>query len=256
MNVPVNDTGSGDEFGGHAMSCPACPGEGATEALTVRTAMTPNPYTVGPGTGYKEIAALLANRAVSAVPVVDAEGHLLGVVSEADLLHKREESGRAGRRAHFARHTTRERLRKAGGTRARELMTAPALTVDAGEPLSAAARELDRRGVRRLFVVSGGRLVGVLARRDLLRGYLRSDDEIRHDIAREVFIRVLWVEPDTVGIAVEHGVVTLLGRLERSSDAALAGRLAGEVPGVVAVRNRLDYVWKDHPDGKRARMRS
>ncbi|PRX45857.1 BON domain-containing protein [Prauserella shujinwangii] len=225
-------------------------------APDVRSVMTPRPYTVGPDTGFQEIAALLARQAISAVPVVDAEGHVLGVVSEADLLHRQERAGRDTRRVRFGGRAVRERLRKASGTCARELMTAPALTVDAAQPVPVAARELSRSGVRRVFVVSGGRLVGVLARRDLLRGYLRSDEEVRRDIAVEVFGRALWVQPDTVGIAVEHGVVTLLGRMERRSDAARAGRLAAAVPGVLEVRNRLGYVWDDQPDRRHSRARS
>ncbi|MFD1050185.1 FBP domain-containing protein, partial [Kibdelosporangium lantanae] len=71
---------------------------------------------------------------------------------------------------------------------------------------------------RRLCVLDHGRLVGVVSRRDLLKVFLRSDDEIRVDIEREVFQRVLWADPSAVTVIVDHGVVTLTGTVERRSE--------------------------------------
>ncbi|MFC0111097.1 CBS domain-containing protein [Kibdelosporangium aridum] len=127
-------------------------------------------------------------------------------------------------------------------------MTVPVRAVDANESVSFAARELNRRGVRRLFVIDHGRLVGVVSRRDLLRVFLRSDEEIRHDVEREVFQRVLWVNPSAVVVSVHNGTVTLNGQLGKRSEVAIAARLITSIPGVVDVRNRLDYVWNDEPD--------
>jgi CBS domain-containing protein len=124
-------------------------------------------------------------------------------------------------------------------------MTVPVRAVGPDESVSFAARELHRRGVKRLFVIDHGRLVGVVSRRDLLKVFLRSDEEIRVDIEREVFQRVLWADPNAVTVAVNRGVVILSGQLDRRSEVEIAGRLAPTIPGVVEVRNRLEHACND-----------
>jgi len=195
--------------------------------LTVATVMTKDPVTVTPDTKFKDIVVVLSQHGISAVPVVRGDGAPIGVVSETDLTRGQES----------VQHAT-------GGT-AREVMSPRVLAVDANESVNFAARELHRRGVRRLLVLDHGRLVGVVSRRDLLKAFLRSDDEVRLDIEREVFHRTLWADPSMVTVAVDRGVATLTGSLERRSEVEIAGRLTGTVPGVVAVRNRLDHSWDD-----------
>lgn len=207
--------------------------------MTVGAVMTRNLSTVTPDTEFKDVAALLAREAISAVPVVDADGTLEGVVSEADLLPKEEYVGAThrrfgGRRAH-----------KAAALRARDLMTSRVRTVDIRAQLPAVARELARGGMRRLFVLDEGKLVGVVARRDLLGVFLRPDDEVRDEVRGEVFELALHADPVSYSVTVKNGLVTLLGRLERKSAAVAAGTLTALVPGVVDVCNRLDYVWDD-----------
>jgi CBS domain-containing protein len=188
--------------------------------LTVATVMTKDPVTATPDTKFDDILALLGQHGINAVPVVRWDGTPVGVVSATDL------------------------DAVPGGT-AKDVMSPRVLAVDAGESVNFAARELHRRGVRRLFVLDHGRLVGVVSRRDLLKVFLRSDDEIRLDVEREVFQRVLWADPSAVAVTVVHGVVTLAGTLERRSDVEIAARLTGTVPGVVQVRNRLNHTWDD-----------
>ena len=133
--------------------------------------MTTDGVTVPPGLPYKAVADLLVQRGVSAVPVVDATGRVVGVVSEADLLAQLEYADRTPRHPLSARRMP-YRSRKAVGDTAGELMTAPAVTVHATETATRAARLLDAAGIKRLPVVDdGGRLVGIVARRDLLRLY-------------------------------------------------------------------------------------
>ncbi|GAB3887635.1 hypothetical protein GCM10029964_053940 [Kibdelosporangium lantanae] len=137
--------------------------------------------------------------------------------------------------------------RKAAALVAKDLMTAKVYAVAPEDTLTAAARELARRGVRRLFVVDGGKVVGVVSRRDLLSIFRRTDDDIKQEIMQEVLIRTLWADPKTVGVMVENGVVTMVGRLERKCEVEIAGRLAAQIPGVVEIRNGLDYIWNDTP---------
>jgi CBS domain-containing protein len=193
--------------------------------LTVASVMTTKPFTVAPDTDFKTVIDLLAEKAISAVPVVDGDGVPVGVVSEADLLRRR-----------------------ASGIRARDLMSSPVFAVAPAESLIFAARELSRRGVRRLFVVDHGRLVGVVSRRDLLRVFLRSDKDILEEIRHEVFQLALATDLTSVNVTVQRGVATMIGRLERRSEVEIASRLVPRIPGVVDVRNRLDYTWNDLPE--------
>ncbi|MFD4196873.1 CBS domain-containing protein [Amycolatopsis thermoflava] len=159
------------------------------------------------------------------------------MVSEADLLPRGEAAG--------GRVRGRARRRKAAALLARDLMTSPVRTVDVGDPLPAVAKRLSGYHVRRLFVLDGGKLVGVIARRDLMGVYLRPDTDVQAEVETEVFARVLRARPGSYRVSVTGGCVTLLGLLERRSAVRIAGELTAQVPGVLEVRNRLDYVWQD-----------
>ncbi|MEV4313514.1 CBS domain-containing protein [Actinocrispum sp. NPDC049592] len=192
--------------------------------LTVATVMTKDPVTVAPDTPFKDIADVLDRNKIASVPVVGRDGVPVGVVTQLDLAGKQ-------------------------GVRAADVMTLRVLAVDAGESVSFAARELNNRGVHRLYVLDHGRLVGVVSRRDLLKVFLRSDEEIRVDIEREVFQRTLWADMSQVTVTVTQGEATLTGQLDRRSEVEIAGRLTATIPGVVDVRNKLDHTWDDHHRG-------
>lgn len=206
--------------------------------------MTADVVTATPDMGYKAVADLLIERSVSALPVIDAERHVLGVVSEADLLAKLEYADRAPRHPLAARRL-RAGSGKAAGDTVAELMTAPAVTVRATETETRAARLMDAAGVKRLPVVDeDGRLVGIVSRRDLIRLYTRSDNEIRAVVAEGV-LRGLWIDPAALNIEVRDGVVTLAGRVERRSTAVIAVSFIQATPGVVDVVDRLSYTVDD-----------
>lgn len=219
-------------------------------ATTVADVMTRQVVTVEPDTPFKDIVDVFVTEGISAVPVVDRAGTVLGIVSEADLLRKEEhlDDEEDARLPALALPHTRTAWRKAAGLTARDVMTAPAVMVTSEAFLPDVARMLARRKLRRLVVVNGGKLVGIVARRDLLRDFQRSDDDIRHEIEQDVFVRTLWADLDTVRATVEHGVVTLTGRLEYQADVDIAVRLVRAMPGVVAVKNRLDYFWNGQAD--------
>ncbi|MEU5940462.1 CBS domain-containing protein [Micromonospora sp. NPDC047548] len=204
--------------------------------------MTREVATAGEETPYRDIVDMLIRRGISAVPVVDGFQRVLGVVSEADLLHKVERAGNPDERRVFEGRRRRVAREKADALVAKELMTAPAVTTYPESSLPAAARLMDREVVKRLPVLDDlGRLVGIVTRSDLLRVHLRSDAEIREDVVQEVLRRVLAVRDGLVTVQVRDGEVTLDGRLDRRSAADLAVRLAGQVSGVVRVVDTIGY---------------
>ena len=214
----------------------------------VKDLMTTPVVTVEPTTPFKEIAATMAERRVSALPVLDGEGRVTGIVSEADLLLKEEfPEGPAGGHLFQSRRQRVERSKAAGDTAA-ELMTAPAVTVGPDATVTEAARLLHRHGIKRLPVVDpAGPLLGIVSRADLLKVFLRADAEITQEIRQEVLLRALWVDPDSVTITVRDGIVTLTGQLERRSLIPIAVSLVHGIDGVVDVVDRLTFELDDSP---------
>ncbi|HET6708038.1 CBS domain-containing protein [Amycolatopsis sp.] len=206
-------------------------------AVVVSAVMTADPITVSTNTPFKDIAALLTGNGISAVGVLDKTGALVGVVSEADLLPHLWEDRKP-------RWRDRRLARKATACVAKDLMTSPAVTIDAEATLAAAAAEFARTGVRRLFVLRNGKVAGVLSRRDLVAVFTRGDADLEREITDRVRDR-LNLGPDRVRVQVRAGVVMVVGRVERRSDIDPVTRLIHELSGVVEVRNRLDYVWND-----------
>jgi CBS domain-containing protein len=206
--------------------------------------MTREVVTVAVDMGYKEIADLMVRHSVSAVPVVDADRRVLGVVSEADLLAKLEYADRVPRHLLATRRLKAGRQKAAGDT-ARELMTAPAVTVRAGETVTGAARLMEAARVKRIPVVDvDGRLVGIVSRRDLVRLYTRPDREVREAVVDGV-LRSLWIDPGLVRVGVRSGVVTLSGHLDRRSLAEIVMSLSRATPGVVDVLDEVTYAIDD-----------
>lgn len=221
----------------------------------VRDVMTRQVVAVRQSAPFREIVKVLTRHGISAVPVVDARRRVLGVVSEADLLAKVEFAGDGGEPYLFEGRRHRVARDKSAATSAGGLMSGPVLTVPATASVVEAAKLLESTGVRRLPVVDGrGRLVGIVSRRDLLTVFLRPDAEIRNEIADEVLGRLLRVGPGAIRVDAAGGVVTLAGEVECRSLAALAGRLAERVDGVVCVVNAIGYQRDDTVTSALARM--
>lgn len=208
--------------------------------------MTTAVVTVRPDMPYRDVVDTLAGHRVSAAPVVDDNGHVVGVVSEADLLHRIEFVGEEHERRVFASRRRRDAHQKAHGAVARDLMSRPAVTVSSGTPLVAAAKLMERERVKRLPVTDEhGRLRGIVSRSDLLRVHQRPDAQIEQEVIDEVLRRTLWVEPGSVLVDVDRGVVTLTGRTDRHSTKQLAIKLTQAVPGVVSVVDGLGFEFDD-----------
>jgi CBS domain-containing protein len=221
----------------------------------VRDVMTTVVVTVAPDRGFKQIVDVLADFKVSAVPVVDADGVVVGLVSEADLLHKVEFGTDAPTRL-FEGRIRRESRAKASGQTAHELMSSPAITIDPSASIGMAARLMEQRRVKRLPVVdeATGRLVGIVSRRDLLRPYLRPDSEIKDDVAISVLRDSMWIDPAGIEILVDDGRVVLRGRVDRRTTATIAERLVQALDGVVAVDNELTWEFDDMAVSRRRYM--
>jgi CBS domain-containing protein len=236
---------------------PTGPEEVAVSRWRIKDVMTTEVVAVPSDKPFKEIVDLLADRGISAVPVVDDQNRVVGVVSEADLLHKTEFAGEsvANRLLESRRHRTARK--KAVGEVAGELMSAPAVTVSRETTLVEAARTMEEKDVKRLPVLDAdGRLVGIASRRDLLKVFLQSDAAIRAEVRERVFRRGMWINPALVSVEVDDGVVTLAGELERRSVASVAVQLTRAVDGVVAVVDRLTYGYDDTADRRASRYMS
>jgi CBS domain-containing protein len=208
----------------------------------VKDLMTTQVVTVGPGTPFKEIVARLAEHRVSAVPVVDGDRRVLGVVSEADLLLKEEFPHPDQDIPLFWTRRRRLEREKAAGSTARDLMTVAVASISPGATVPEAARRMHTAGVKRLPVVEqGGRLAGIVSRSDLLKVFNRSDEDIRREIVDEVVVREFMLDPSRFSITVCDGVVVLEGQVERLSLLPWVVRAVHGVEGVVRVENRLAY---------------
>ncbi|MER5915644.1 CBS domain-containing protein [Streptomyces sp. NPDC001982] len=200
----------------------------------VSDVMTRTVVALGAGAAFKDIVRTMRQWNISALPVLDADERVVGVVSEADLLPKEEfRDGDPDRYTQLRRLTD---LAKAGAVTAEELMTAPAVTVDATATLAQAARLMAVHQVKRLPVVDGhGVLKGMVSRSDLLKVFLREDEDIAEEVRREVVARLFVLPDERVETAVHDGVVTLTGRIHDTSLAPVAARLTRTVEGVVDV---------------------
>jgi CBS domain-containing protein len=206
---------------------------------SVRSVMTGTVVAALEAAEYKEIVDMLIRYRVSALPVIDAERRVVGVVSEVDLAHKLEYATGDPAAPLFERRRQRRARAKAGGDTATELMSSPAVTIQPHATVVEAARRMDDAGVKRLPVVDGdGRLVGIVTRSDLLRVYRRSDGDIRADVMDETGL-------SEVDVTVHRGVVTLRGSTDLRSTARIAVRLARAVTGVVDVVDELTYARDD-----------
>jgi CBS domain-containing protein len=204
--------------------------------------MTKSVVTVDRITPYKDIARLLAEHRISGVPVLRMGREVVGVVTEADLLAA--QAGAMQRmRSMTRRHWLRGRRRHPALT-AGELMTSPAVTIEAHASVPAAARLMSTHHIRRLPVVNGhGRLIGIVSRRDLLSVFLRPDEDIAADV-RAVLDEILAEGPDEAHVSVRDGIVTLTGTLDPNAGPhgdliPVAFRLMWDIDGVVDIIDRL-----------------
>ncbi|QLJ02435.1 CBS domain-containing protein [Streptomyces sp. NEAU-sy36] len=215
---------------------------------TVEELMTREVVRARQDTSFKELARLLEENDITAVPVVDELDRPVGVVSEADLLRKSADQADPAGLAP-APHLEAEERARAEGTRAEEVMSAPAVCARPEWTVVEAARLMEQRHVKRLPVVDeADRLVGVVSRADLLRVFLRRDEAIREEINRDLLRGTLLLDPRDVTAEVRDGRVTLTGIVEFRTQIRVIEQLCRGVDGVVSVSGSLTFRTDDTRD--------
>ncbi len=216
--------------------------------LTARDLMTPDVVTVPLATPVLAIARLLAERGISAVPVLGEHGDVMGVVTEADLI--RRLAGEVERPASWFRSLfvnpgeEAERYARTHGLRAADVMTEEVVSVTADTSAGEIAALMEERGIRRVLVVEDGRLKGLVSRADLLRALVAepsevadcSDDRIRRAVLA-LMRKQPWVDSFHTLVEVKDGVVEFHGFMRDEGVKRGLRVLAESVPGVRAVRD-------------------
>lgn len=210
--------------------------------------MTREVTSVSPDTSLRDLAMLLNERHISGAPVVDDDGTVVGVISEADLLVK-QLSRPLSHRLPFEwilgeRHDPEE-LRRRAATTVSGAMSSPAVTIDVDRPVREAANLMVDRGVNRLPVLEDGRLVGIVTRADLVGAYLHLDQDINDAVREKVLRRTMWLDPDAFDVEVREGVVRIAGNVDRRTTAGIVERLIGITDGVIEVQSEITWNWDD-----------
>lgn len=218
--------------------------------MRVREIMTSSVITVGPDAPVADIARQLVEHRISALPVVDGEGRLLGIVSERDLL-RRHEIGTEGRHSRWVEFlmddaSLAREYQKSHGARASDVMTRHLACIGEEASLSDLAELMEARKVKRVPVVSGGRLVGIVSRADMVRALAKavsgekpapgsiSDVAIRAELERRMSGES-WIGGMFLQTSVQDGIVEFSGLLSVAEKRHALRALAEAVPGVSKV---------------------
>jgi CBS domain-containing protein len=220
--------------------------------MLAKDAMTSDVVTARPDTTVTELARRLLNRRISALPVTDTEGCIVGIVSEGDLLRRRE-LGTEQRHSWWLEvfgdpDALARDYAKAHGLTAADIMTNPVMCVEETAPLAAVANILETHAIKRVPVLRDGKLVGIISRADLMRAFVAiaapappgsADDRAIERALRARLNDESWARGAMVNLVVDNGVVALCG-FARSDEHRRALRvLAKEIPGVRAIDDRL-----------------
>ncbi len=224
--------------------------------MDAKDIMTAEVATVAPDTSVREIAALLLERRISATPVLDGAGHLVGIVSEGDLM-KRQDIGTAGARSWWLDLVSSSEARaadyvKSHGATARDVMSTSMVTVSPDTPIGKIAEMLEKHHIKRVPVVADGKLVGIVSRADLLRALVAQKEHVtfRQDASDTDLRAAIWSEISAhAGVASQHihivvtkGTAHLWGAVTSEAEKRAAEMAAQSVDGVAAVENHLNII--------------
>ncbi len=223
--------------------------------LTAHEIMTSPVITVRPETPMREVVNLMRRFEISGLPVVDEAGQMVGIVTEADVLHKADVLQPRppaipwhGRSLWLERIV--DRYRKATGTTAGDLMTENVVTADEGTGVRELAHRMLTHGINRIPIVQGRRVVGIVTRADILKVFSFSDAALVAAI-RDALTHDLWIDPAGLTITCADGVVTIAGQVDRRTDRDLVTKWIRAVDGVIGVNaDGLTYRIDDLALGK------
>lgn len=234
---------------GHGPQHP--PAGEAPPELTVADVMTRDVISVSTATPVSEIAGALAAKRISAVPVVGVDGMLVGIVSESDLI-RRAEIGTERRRSWWRKiiadvEAESAEYVRAHGRKAQHVMTAPVVTTTEDMTLADVADVMEKRRLKRLPVVQGSRLIGIVSRSDLVRAVARhrvppSTQPAADDaILRDLMARVKAVTPShmLINVSVHRGDVDIAGLVDSAAEREAILVAAENTPGVRSIQDRM-----------------
>jgi CBS domain-containing protein len=212
-------------------------------SATVNEVMTTHVVAVTKDASFRDIAVMLRQHRVSAFPVVDADGKVIGIVSEADMLPKEALLAAPGVRAPAGLPESQHNdFAKAAGVTAASIMTGTPITITPDEPVTSAARLMYSCRVKSLPVVTEqGYLVGIISRADVLSVYGRPPAEIAREIREDVITSGFGGDPSSFTVTVKDGIVTIEGRPQTGQQGRDILARVWHVEGVVSVRDRLSY---------------
>ncbi len=206
--------------------------------MKVRDLMTGSVMTVRPEMSLKDAAAILAEHRIGGLPVVDDEGSVLGVVTDADIVLKEgAQPPPRGLRRLLRLGSTDTLSTKVEARTVGQAMSSPATVVEDWWSVASAAERMMEQGLNRLPVIKNGKLIGIITRHDLVRAFARDDDEIEQDIREEAFSSL--ARTDGLELRIEDGEVTLRGETDLKIDAEALPDMIRRIPGVVGVDSEL-----------------
>jgi CBS domain-containing protein len=202
--------------------------------------MTTEILTVGPEASLKEAARRMLEGEISGLPVINDDGDLVGIITEADFMAT-EADRRVTRRAGLLRLFVRDAEIPSHERLVGDVMTSDVKVIGPESDHAEAARLMEKEGIKRIPVVADGRLIGLIARADMLKAYVRSDEEIIDEIQGHVMKDILWIDSRRVEIECVDGNVIVSGHLETKSDASLLIELTRRLDGVTSVSDHLTW---------------
>lgn len=218
--------------------------------MNIRDVMTTDPVTTTPDTNLKEAARLMVVHGISGLPVID-DGKVVGVVTEGDYLRREAD------REQPYRLSLLEALFGDGEPTVVEtvadVMTSTVHTIYPDATIGEAARIMAKRNIKRLPVIDeNDELIGVISRADVVNAFTKPDEVIEDEVREDIVRRLLFLDPDELGVEVVDGVVTLSGTLENRTEAHLLEELTKRITGVTrVVTDGLAFEVDDERMGKR-----
>jgi CBS domain-containing protein len=219
--------------------------------MRAKDIMTPYAITVGPEAKVAEIAKLMLERRISAVPVVDEGMRVLGIISEGDLIRRHEIGTGEARRSwwlNFFAEPDRlaRQYTKSHAAKARDIMSTPAITVDENASVNEIAETLEKNHIKRVPVVRGTRLLGIVSRANVVQmiasakrieiPYAAGDETIRRHV-REAVEKQPWGNLGTTNVTVNDGLVEFWGTVGSEAERTAFRVAAESIAGVKAVKD-------------------